>query len=197
MNKNLASVKYVGPAMQQRLEAHGINSLEQLAGLSEAELAAIPGIGLNTAPLILMSARALVAESVDTDPETPDVVEAGSAPVEPVAAGDEMPVTVAEVKAEPEASAPVGGEEPSTMQAEVQAEPSAEPTPDAEVDEAADPEDGAGEEDRKAAKKAKKKAKKAAKKARKALKKELKAAGKAVKKAQKAEKKAAKKAKDD
>ncbi len=194
MNKNLASVKYVGPAMQQRLEAHGINSLEQLAGLSEAELAAIPGIGLNTAPLILMSARALVAESVDTDPETPDVLEAGSAPVGSVAAG---PVAVAEVQAEPEASAPVGGEEPSTMQAEVQAEPSAESTPDAGVGEAADPEDGAGEEERKAAKKAKKKAKKAAKKARKALKKELKAAGKTVKKAQKAEKKAKKKAKDD
>lgn len=62
MTLSLSSVKYVGPAMQARLESNGINTLEQLVALSEQALAAIPGIGANTARGILDSAQALMEQ---------------------------------------------------------------------------------------------------------------------------------------
>ena len=61
MQQDLSRVKYVGPTTVKRLAEHGIITVEQLAALSNEELAAIPGVGKHTAPLILTSAQQLLA----------------------------------------------------------------------------------------------------------------------------------------
>ena len=68
MEQDLSNVKYVGPATIKRLAEHGVSSVAQLAEMSPETLAALPGIGDNTAPLIIASAQELLAE---TPAETP------------------------------------------------------------------------------------------------------------------------------
>ena len=63
MTISLSSVKYVGPAMQTRLESNGVNTVEQLAAMSEQDLADIPGVGASTAQGILESAKSLLAQT--------------------------------------------------------------------------------------------------------------------------------------
>ena len=58
MALELTDVKYVGPALVKRLAEKGINSVEQLAAMPVDELAAVPGVGAQTAPLILHNAKA-------------------------------------------------------------------------------------------------------------------------------------------
>jgi vacuolar-type H+-ATPase subunit I/STV1 len=71
MEQDLANVKYVGPATIKRLAEHGISSVAQLATMSPDTLAALPGIGESTAPLIIVSAQELLADapSVLIEPE--------------------------------------------------------------------------------------------------------------------------------
>lgn len=64
MEKAIVSVKYVGPATVKRLAEHGITRVEQLAGMSVAELTAVPGIGAGLAPRIIASAQELVSAPV-------------------------------------------------------------------------------------------------------------------------------------
>lgn len=63
MTLSLAFVKYIGPAMQTRLESNGITTVEQLAVMTEQELADLPGIGMSTAAGIIESAKALIAKA--------------------------------------------------------------------------------------------------------------------------------------
>jgi hypothetical protein len=60
MEQDLANVKYVGPATIKRLAEHGITNVAELAAMSPDTLAALPGIGESTAPLIIASAQALL-----------------------------------------------------------------------------------------------------------------------------------------
>ncbi len=76
MTLSLASVKYIGPAMQTRLELNGITTVEQLAAMTVQELADVPGIGATTAIGILESAKALNAKG-ESDP-TPEVTTAAA-----------------------------------------------------------------------------------------------------------------------
>lgn len=70
MTISLSSVKYVGPAMQTRLESHGINTVEQLAAMSQQALADIPGIGASTAQGILESANSLLTPALTTSTDS-------------------------------------------------------------------------------------------------------------------------------
>ncbi|WP_040839604.1 helix-hairpin-helix domain-containing protein [Thiothrix nivea] len=67
MEQDIASVKYVGPATVKRLAEHGITTIEQLAAMPVEELAALSGIGENTAPLIIASAQSLLAQPEEAD----------------------------------------------------------------------------------------------------------------------------------
>lgn len=67
MELEVVNVKYVGPATVKRLAEHGITSVQQLADMSVETLIALPGIGENTAPLIIASAQAMLAQSPQDD----------------------------------------------------------------------------------------------------------------------------------
>jgi transcription termination factor NusA len=88
MEQDLSNVKYVGPATINRLAEHGISSVEQLAAMSVEALAAIPGIGESTAPLIIASAQEILAPAIaniatDIEPESePTEVVADAEPAE-------------------------------------------------------------------------------------------------------------------
>ena len=166
MEQDISNVKYVGQATATRLAEHGITTIEQLAAMDVEVLAAIPGIGATTAPLMLASAQALL-------PTTANEAEAGE--VAPVTSTDE-PVLAAETvleEADDDVSDDAFTEEESVEVSDKKAKK-------------------ADKKAKKALKKAAKKAKKQAKEAKKA---ERKAAKKADKKAKKAAKKAAKAAK--
>jgi outer membrane biosynthesis protein TonB len=67
MELEVVAVKYVGPATVRQLAAHGITTVEQLAAMSVEALIALPGIGENTAPLILASAQEALAPPPATE----------------------------------------------------------------------------------------------------------------------------------
>ncbi len=170
MEQDISNVKYVGQATATRLAEHGITTIEQLAAMDVEVLAAIPGIGATTAPLMLASAQALLPTTAN---------EAEAEEVAPIASTDE-PVLAAETvleEADDDVSDDVFTEEESVEVSDKKAKKA-----DKKAKKAL----------KKAAKKAAKKAKKQAKEAKKA---ERKAAKKADKKAKKAVKKAAKAAK--
>ncbi|OQX01255.1 MAG: hypothetical protein BWK73_46715 [Thiothrix lacustris] len=99
MEQDLANVKYVGPATIKRLAEHGVTTIAQLAGMSVDALAALPGIGDNTAPLIIASAQELLA--------VPPAEEAEIAAVETEVVdelAEEIPAEYIVVVAEPELS---------------------------------------------------------------------------------------------
>ena len=60
MALTLTDVKYVGPTLVGRLAEMGISNVEQLAAMSVDALAAVSGVGAQTAPLILHNAQALL-----------------------------------------------------------------------------------------------------------------------------------------
>ena len=101
MEQDLANVKYVGPATIKRLAEHGVTTIAQLAGMSVDALAALPGIGDSTAPLIIASAQELLAapsapaEEAETVAVTTEVVNV---------LAEEIPAEYIVVVAEPELS---------------------------------------------------------------------------------------------
>ena len=158
MEQDISNVKYVGQATQTRLAEHGITTIEQLAATDVEVLAAIPGIGATTAPLMLASAQALL-------PTTTDAVE-----IAPVAPADE-PVSAVETAAEATTDEIVSDdaliEEESTEVSTKKAKKAAKKAKKAEkkaAKKAKKQVKEAKKAERKAAKKAEKKAKKAAKK---------------------------------
>ena len=62
MKKALTEVKGVGPARAKSLSKNGINSIEKLASVSVEQLVGVPGFGLERAPGIIASAKAILAE---------------------------------------------------------------------------------------------------------------------------------------
>jgi transcription termination factor NusA len=77
MELEVVAIKYVGPATVKRLAEHGITTVEQLAAMSVEALTALPGIGENTAPLIIANAQEILDASVaepEIETETPEPV---------------------------------------------------------------------------------------------------------------------------
>ncbi|QQZ30448.1 helix-hairpin-helix domain-containing protein [Thiothrix subterranea] len=99
MELEVVAIKYVGPATVKRLAEHGITTVEQLAAMSVEALTALPGIGENTAPLIIANAQdVLAAPLAAPEPETPEPIAIESAEVTEV---------MSETSSEPELSAKV------------------------------------------------------------------------------------------
>ena len=180
MQQDISKVKYVGPSTAKRLSDHGIHTIKQLVALSVEELAAIPGIGHYTAPLILASAQEVLDMPVLKTSEvassaTPVEASIASVKAELIPAPVEMPFTKVEV-----------------LWPEVDTDNNSNDFPKKKTKEQKKAEKAAD----KAAKKLAKKADKLAKKAEKKKAKEEKKAKKAEKKKAKEEKKAKKAAKD-
>lgn len=214
MALELTDVKYVGPALVKRLAEKGINSVEQLAAMPEDELAAVPGVGTQTAPLILHNAKALI-ENPPNDQVKPKkliskntLAPAASKAKTPKAKPAAVEVTdtpIVTLEAVEIDLAPEDVEALAIASALVEAMDDEEDEIEVEVMEA-DEDEGISKKQRKKLKKQEKKAKKEAKKLAKAerkaakqiekeAKKQAKALEKAAKKAEKSAKKAAKKPK--
>lgn len=198
MEQDLSAVKYVGPASARRLAAHGVTTVEQLAAMSVDELAAIPGIGANTAPLIIASAQE-ITNSAQEPLEQPQL--SGGESEAP--AKDDAPLLVDAVDETPEEEVVevIDSDEPEEQveahKAEIQVQEnegdSIEPV-DSAVTPMPDLSSKAIKKLKKLAKRAKKKAKKQEKEAKKATRKaEKKAKKKALKESKKEKKKAKKK----
>ena len=107
MQQDISKVKYVGPSTAKRLSDHGIHTIKQLVALSIEELAAIPGIGHYTAPLILASAQEVLdmpileaaeaASSVASVEAAVAAASMASVEAEVIPAPVEMPFTKVEV----------------------------------------------------------------------------------------------------
>ena len=176
MDQDLSAVKYVGPASAKRMAEHGITSVKQLAAMTAEELAAVPGIGMSTAPLIIASARDVVgatrqqpASVAETALPAEDTVPAQAVEPVPQKPGDDAVATQVETDTAEDAADTEESESSAAMTSELS------------------PKDS---------KKLKKLAKKAKKKAKKQEKEVKKAEKKAEKKAKKKAKKAARKAKE-
>ena len=77
---NITDISGIGDATAQRLKAHGIDSVEDVAQASIGQLAAVPGIGENRAAALRESARWLL----------PDAAAGEASPgAEPAPAGDD------------------------------------------------------------------------------------------------------------
>ncbi len=77
MELEVVAIKYVGPATVKRLAEHGITTVEQLAAMSVEALTALPGIGENTAPLIIANAQEILAEPIAAETvEAAEITEA-------------------------------------------------------------------------------------------------------------------------
>jgi len=63
VKKALTEVKGVGPARAKILSKNGIDSIEKLASVSVEQLSEVPGFGLERAPGIIASAKAILAEN--------------------------------------------------------------------------------------------------------------------------------------
>ena len=170
MELEVAAVKYVGPATVKRLAEHGITTVEQLAEMSVEALTALPGIGENTAPLIIASAQETFARPPQGDAVAKVVLVDEVAPTE-VTASNVLSIDEAAIEVVLVAALELGISD-RILKKQAKKEGKA----------------------RKSAKKAEKALKKATKKIAKKAEQEAKAEEKAVRKA---EKKAAKHAKKD
>ena len=77
---NITDISGIGDATAQRLKAHGIDSVEDVAQASIGRLAAVPGIGENRAAALRESARRLLPDAAAGE-ESPGA--------EPAPAGDD------------------------------------------------------------------------------------------------------------
>ena len=110
----LSELKGVGPKTIEKIEVHGISSIEKLADMTPEQLMEIPGIGEKMVEKIHQSVRSYF-EALESQPaageEAPVVAEV-SAPAEEAVAAGPSPDAVAEAAPEEsaEAAAAAGGE---------------------------------------------------------------------------------------
>jgi N utilization substance protein A len=107
----LSELKGVGPKTIEKIEAHGISSIEKLADMTPEQLTEIPGIGDKMVEKIQQSVRAYF-EALDAQQAEGAAVTAETAEAVPAAEG--------------EAPAAAEGEVPTSVEGEASAEPVAE-----------------------------------------------------------------------
>ena len=110
----LSELKGVGPKTIDKIEAHGISSIEKLADMTPEQLMEIPGIGEKMVEKIHQSVRSYF-EALESQPaagEEPPVVAEVSGPAEEAVAAGPSPDAVPEEAPEKsvEAAAAAGGE---------------------------------------------------------------------------------------
>jgi N utilization substance protein A len=147
---SLSELKGVGPKTIEKIEVHGISSIEKLADMTPEQLMEVPGIGEKMVEKIQQSVRtyfealeAQAAEAAGAATETPTK---GEAPAERAVEAPAEEVAAAEhVAEEAAAKTPAADETPAAESAEPAAEeavvetPAAEEAPGAEAAEPAEP----------------------------------------------------------
>jgi N utilization substance protein A len=113
---SLSELKGVGPKTLEKLEAHGITSIERLADMSAEQLLEIPGIGEKMVEKIRQSVVAHF-EGIEAAQAGAEAQAAASKAEETPAAAAVGPTSL-QSPAEPEAQAAVAGAEASAEAAE-------------------------------------------------------------------------------
>jgi N utilization substance protein A len=134
----LTDLKGVGPKTIEKIEVHGISSIEKLADMTPEQLMEVPGIGEKMVEKIQQSVRAYF-EALEAQPA--EAVEAGAATEAPVEG--EPPV---EGEAVPESAAGSTTEEPAAEAPAVEEPPAETPVAEASATEEAAAEPAATEE---------------------------------------------------
>jgi N utilization substance protein A len=155
----LSELKGIGPKTIEKLEAHGVSSIENLADMKPEQLVEIPGIGEKMVEKIHQAVfayfKAIEEGATAPDVEAPAEVEAPSEAEAVVAeAATEGEAAVAEESAAAteteEAREPAEAEESPDPSREAEAQPEVEPAPNAEPteEEAVSPEGNAEKQEK-------------------------------------------------
>ncbi|HYL47482.1 MAG TPA: transcription termination factor NusA [Candidatus Limnocylindrales bacterium] len=139
----LSELKGIGPKTIEKLEAHGVSSIENLADMKPEQLVEIPGIGEKMVEKIHQAVFAYF-KAIEEGATAPDV----AAPAEAEAAEGETPVveeSAAAIETEEATKAEESSEPSAEAEAQPEAQPEADPAPTAEPAEegAAAPEENA------------------------------------------------------
>jgi predicted RecB family nuclease len=81
MSTPLTNIKGIGPSTAEDLQAHGIESTEDLANASVSEISAVPGFGAVRAQQIKEAAAALLRKAKTPSAMAPDQPVPGGEPV--------------------------------------------------------------------------------------------------------------------
>jgi len=134
----LTALAGVGPKTIEKIEAAGITSLEQLAGMTPEQLMEIPGIGEKMVDKIYQAVNQFyeggaVAPAAEGSAETGEVADAEAA-TDVQTLTTETPAAETAETAAPQPEAVVDDEVPTQLPAEAAAEPAVESEPATETD---------------------------------------------------------------
>jgi N utilization substance protein A len=135
----LTALAGVGPKTIEKIEAAGITSLEQLAGMTPEQLMEIPGIGEKMVDKIYQAVNQFyeggaVAPAAEGSAETGEVADAEEATdVRTETTETETPAAETAESAAPQPEAVVDDDVPTQLPPEAAAEPAVEPEPAAET----------------------------------------------------------------
>jgi N utilization substance protein A len=125
----LAELKGIGPKTIEKIEAHGVSSIEKLADMTPEQLMEIPGIGEKMVEKIMLAVAAHFQSLESQQAAGESEAAAEPAPVEEAAAGEEAASEVAASEEAAVEEAP--SEAPASEASTAEETPAAEPGGDA------------------------------------------------------------------